>query len=117
VFVEGPEENPGVRWFHESALRDGPGAHNLMAFARVCESLCVDVARRDYSRFFPQMRVPTLAIWGDHDKLTHVGSVLRRLGDIPRLRTVLLKRTGHMPMIERPEETLFHLERFLASPP
>ena len=29
----------------------------------------------------------------------------------------VLPRCGHMPMIERPGDTLFHLERFLQRPP
>ncbi len=117
VFVDSPDENPNVKWFYDSALRDGPGAHNLLDFARVCETLCVDITRRDYSIYFPEMKVPTLAIWGDHDKLTTLGKVFERLEALPRLRTVLMKDTGHMPMIERPVDTLHHLERFLLNPP
>ena len=78
---------------------------------------CVDIIGRDYSPHFASMHIPVMALWGDRDKLTSVGSVLKRLDGLPRLRTVMLRRTGHMPMIERPEETLFHLRRFLESPP
>lgn len=117
VFVDAPEDNPHVEWFYESALRDDRSYFNLLEFARVCESLCVDVANRDYSKHFPSMHLPVLAIWGDHDKLSSVGGVLKRLGDLPRLRTVMLKDTGHMPMVERPDQTLFQLERFLRNPP
>jgi pimeloyl-ACP methyl ester carboxylesterase len=117
VFVDTAEQNPYVRWFRDSAQRDAPGFPNLDDFVRVCTTLCADLAQRDYSPQFPTLRVPVLGLWGDHDKLTALTSVLRHLGRIPRIRTVVLPRTGHMPMVERPAETLFHLERFLQSPP
>ncbi len=117
VFVEGPEENPGVRWFRDSALRDEPGNPNLREFARVSESLCWDVMKRHYARELGALGLPVLALFGDHDKLTALPSVLRSLGGTRRVRTVVIPRCGHMPMIERPRETLFHLERFLENPP
>jgi len=117
VFVTSPDRNRYVRWFHQSALRDGPGMPNLWDFARVSESLCRDLLRRDYSDRFRQIHLPVLALWGDSDRLTYVSTVLRSLGGFPRLRTIVLKSCGHMPMVEYPEETLEHMERFLGSPP
>ena len=117
VFVDEPDDNPMVRWFHESALRDAPGAPNLLEFARVCETLCVDLLDRDESPNLPRIDVPVLAIWGDHDKLTTLGPAIRRIGAIPKLRTVIMKNTGHMPMIERADETIEHIRRFLDDPP
>ena len=117
VFVDTPPQNPYVRWFRESAQRDAPGYPNLDDFVRVCTTLCVDLAQRDFSPQFPALRMPVLGLWGDHDKLTALAPVLRHLGRIPRVRTVVLPRCGHMPMVERPEDTLFHLERFLRDPP
>jgi len=117
VFVEGAKENPHVQWFREAAMRDRPGFPALHDFARVSESLCRDVLRGDYSDRFPSLQLPVLAIWGDHDKLTTLGSVLDQLKGIRRLRTVVLRRCGHMPMVEHPDQTVFHLQRFLESPP
>lgn len=117
VFVSRPKENRYVKWFYESALRDAPGMPNLLDFARVSETLCRDLLDRDYSDRFHQIPVPVLALWGDADRLTYVSSVLRSLGGFRRLRTVVLRRCGHMPMVELPEETLFHIERFLNTPP
>jgi pimeloyl-ACP methyl ester carboxylesterase len=117
VFVDHENDNEHVRWFRRSALRDAPGYPNLDDFVRVCETLCPDVARRDYSPRFRSLPFPVLGVWGDSDRLTSVGPVLMNLGRIPRVRTVVVRRCGHMPMVERPEETLFHLERFLDNPP
>ena len=117
VFVDREQDNPYVRWFCDSSMRDEPGWPNLRDFARVAESLCRDIVERDYSPHFGVLPMPVLALWGDHDKLTSLTAVMRQLDDIKRIRTVVLHRCGHLPMVERPEETLFHIERFLASPP
>jgi pimeloyl-ACP methyl ester carboxylesterase len=117
VFVDRPEQNPYVRWFAESSMRDEPGYPNFYEFTRVCETLAADVANHDFSAELAGLALPVLALYGDHDKLTCQGSVLKAVGRIPRVRTVILRRCGHMPMIERPHETLFHLDRFLRTPP
>jgi pimeloyl-ACP methyl ester carboxylesterase len=116
VFVDHPRDNAQVRWFRESVTRDDPGYPNLYDFARVCESLCRDLTHHDFSAELASLELPVLAIWGDRDKLTCRGSVLAEVGRIPRIRTVMM-RAGHMPMVERPDETLFHLERLLTDPP
>ena len=117
VFVDKPDANRFVREFRESAMRDAPGYPNLDDFARVCTTLCPDIAAHDYSQQLSSLGMPVLGLWGDHDKLTALTPVLRQLGRIPRIRTVVLPRCGHMPMVERPADTLFHLERFLRDPP
>ncbi len=116
VFVDGPDDNPGVSWFRDAALRDEPGMPNLHDFARISEALIPEVAASDFSEHLASLPMPVLAIWGDHDKLTLLPKVLQAMNRIPRVRTVVL-RSGHMPMIERPEETAFQLERLLDHPP
>ncbi|MBI4700300.1 MAG: alpha/beta fold hydrolase [Deltaproteobacteria bacterium] len=117
VFADDERANEQVGWFRRSALRDDPGYPNLRDFARVCETLCPDVLARDYGDELGSLHLPLLAVWGDRDKLTRLPAALRRLDRVRRLRTVVVERCGHMPMIERPQETLRHLERFLTSPP
>jgi pimeloyl-ACP methyl ester carboxylesterase len=117
VFVDHKENNEQIRWFRQASLRDAPGNPNLKDFARVSETLCRDVVQKDYSDRFSSLSIPVLTMLGDHDKLTSFPSVLRKLSGFRRIRTVVLNRCGHLPMIERPQETLFHLERFLNSPP
>lgn len=59
-----------------------------------------------------KIKVPTLIIWGDQDKLLHVSmtSVWRK---IPGSRVFLFKGVGHMPHLERPAESADLYNRFL----
>jgi pimeloyl-ACP methyl ester carboxylesterase len=117
VFIDSADDNPNVKAFCESAMRDRPGYPNLKDFARVCESLCKDVVRRDYSDRLHELDIPVVGIWGDGDKLTPIPTILQNLGKISNVRSVIIKGCGHMPMVEKPMETLYHLQRFLQKPP
>ena len=55
--------------------------------------------------FLPMIQVPTLIIWGDQDKLLDVGCVAFLEKNLKNYRTVIMKDTGHCPMVEKPEET------------
>jgi pimeloyl-ACP methyl ester carboxylesterase len=55
----------------------------------------------------------TLILWGDTDRLLHV-SCAEVLGKgLPSSTTVIMKDCGHVPMMERPEETAQHYLEFL----
>ena len=58
------------------------------------------------------LKVPTLVLWGDEDRLLHVSgaAILGRL--IPGSRVVVMRATGHVPMLERPRETAQHFLEF-----
>ncbi|MCE5265078.1 MAG: alpha/beta hydrolase [Deltaproteobacteria bacterium] len=53
----------------------------------------------------PLIQAPVLIIWGDRDKLVDVGGVAFLEKNLKRSRTVIMKETGHSPMLERPGET------------
>jgi pimeloyl-ACP methyl ester carboxylesterase len=116
VFVDG-DENEHVRHFRRMALRDDPGFPHLRDFARVCCSLCRDIVNRDYSDEIPRLRQPILALWGEADQLTPLPDVKRSLARARHARMIVLERCGHMPMIERPQDVLYQLERFFKDPP
>jgi abhydrolase domain-containing protein 6 len=63
--------------------------------------------------FLPEIQAPTLILWGDRDNLLHVSgaSVLEK--GIRNHRTVILADCGHVPMLERPEETAGYFLSFL----
>lgn len=53
----------------------------------------------------PLIQAPVLIIWGDQDKMVDVGGVAFLEKNLKKYRTVIMKDMGHVPMVERPEET------------
>jgi pimeloyl-ACP methyl ester carboxylesterase len=60
-----------------------------------------------------RIRTKTLIIWGDKDKLIHVSCADILLKGIKNSKVIAIKDCGHLPMIERAEETAGHYLRFL----
>lgn len=53
----------------------------------------------------PRIKAPVLILWGSQDNMLDVGGVEFLEKNLRQHRTVVMKDTGHCPMIERPEET------------
>ncbi|MFI5735087.1 alpha/beta fold hydrolase [Kribbella sp. NPDC051587] len=51
-----------------------------------------------------QHRVPTLVMWGDHDKVLRPSDLDAATHALPYARTQLISDAGHMPMIEKSGE-------------
>jgi pimeloyl-ACP methyl ester carboxylesterase len=60
---------------------------------------------------------PTLVLWGDGDRILDVSSAGVFQKGIPNASLVLMKHCGHVPMMERPEETATHYVAFLKQQP
>ena len=56
---------------------------------------------------------PVLIIWGDQDKLTDIAGVALLEKNLKNYKTVVMKNTGHVPPIEKPEETAKIYRNFL----
>lgn len=56
---------------------------------------------------------PSLILWGEFDRLLHVSSVDVMKPLLPQVEVVIMKDTGHVPMIERPAETAAHYHAFI----
>lgn len=61
----------------------------------------------------PEISVPTLIIWGRHDRLISVDNAQAFHKDIRGSRMVIFEDAGHVPMEERPGETLDAMMPFL----
>jgi pimeloyl-ACP methyl ester carboxylesterase len=61
----------------------------------------------------PKMQTRTLILWGDTDRLVHVSCTEVLEKGLQNSTTVIMKDCGHVPMMERPEETSRHYIRFL----
>ena len=69
-----------------------------------------DMQVTEFSKFsvgpvLSKIQMPVLIIWGDQDKLTDIGGVALLEKSLKNHKTVILKDTGHVPPIEKPEET------------
>jgi pimeloyl-ACP methyl ester carboxylesterase len=53
----------------------------------------------------PNIKAPTLILWGDQDKVLDVSSVPVFEKGLKNHKTVIIKDCGHLPMIEKPQET------------
>jgi pimeloyl-ACP methyl ester carboxylesterase len=67
--------------------------------------------------FYPrlaELERPALFMWGSHDKLVPVG-FKRHVGEwLPQAEQIVLEGCGHVPQVERPEQTNGLLSRFFA---
>jgi pimeloyl-ACP methyl ester carboxylesterase len=56
---------------------------------------------------------PTLIVWGEEDRLVPVDDAYEFARLIPGAHTAIFERTGHMPMLERPQRFNEAVEEFL----
>ena len=59
------------------------------------------------------IEAPVLILWGEYDRIVDVSSVNVMRPLLPRTEVVIMKETGHLPMLERPAETATHYLEFL----
>jgi pimeloyl-ACP methyl ester carboxylesterase len=69
-----------------------------------------DMLTDEFSEFsigpvLSQIHAPVLIIWGDQDRLTDIAGLAAIEQSLKNHRTVIMKDTGHVPPIEKPEET------------
>ena len=62
---------------------------------------------------FPEVAVPTLAIWGREDPFFPAAEAVRLLETIPDVRIDVMEGVGHNPAAERPERFVVLVEAFL----
>jgi pimeloyl-ACP methyl ester carboxylesterase len=63
----------------------------------------------------PEIEIPTMVVWGLSDQIVPVEGALGYHRLIPRSRLELFERTGHLPMLERPQRFNPLLEEFIES--
>lgn len=61
----------------------------------------------------PHFKKPVLVVWGDHDRVLHPTSIEVFKEHLTHAETHMLKNTGHVPMIEKPELTAEILTAFI----
>lgn len=63
--------------------------------------------------YLSQIQAPVLIIWGDSDKVLDVGGVSVLEKNLKNYKTVIMKDTGHIPMLEKPEDTALYYMSYL----
>ncbi len=63
-------------------------------------------------KILPKITQPSLVLWGDTDRVIDVSSVEVFQKLLRKTKIVIMKDCGHIPMIERPEETAGYILNF-----
>lgn len=98
VFVERPViPGPIKRYLTEHAIK------NRGFNAKIFKDIRVDPPALE--SILEGVSAPTLIIWGDRDRLldSSGGEILKSA--MPNAELIVMKDTGHVPMVERPEDT------------
>jgi abhydrolase domain-containing protein 6 len=53
----------------------------------------------------PEIKVPVLILWGDKDRILDISSASVFEKNLKNYKTVIIKDSGHVPMLEKPQET------------
>jgi len=69
----------------------------------------------DYTDRLDEIKIPTLILWGDNDAWIPVENAKLFAEKIPNSQVNIMKNTGHIPMEERPEESLKLFVDFIKS--
>ena len=60
----------------------------------------------------PNVRVPSLLLVGDHDRITPPGAAKALAAELPQGRIVIIEGAGHMAMLERPHQVNLEIRGF-----
>ncbi len=60
-----------------------------------------------------KIHIPTLILWGDKDRMTHIDNATLFHESIKNSKLVILKEIGHVPILEDPERTAVEVEKFI----
>jgi pimeloyl-ACP methyl ester carboxylesterase len=63
----------------------------------------------------PKIKAPALILWGDQDKVVDISSVPVFEKGLKNHKTVIIKDCGHVPMMEKPQETATQYIDFIKS--
>jgi pimeloyl-ACP methyl ester carboxylesterase len=67
------------------------------------------------AKWLHRIAVPTLLIWGDHDRMFPKEHALAYQRSIPGAKMLIVPECGHVPHIEKPDVFVAALEAFLGA--
>jgi pimeloyl-ACP methyl ester carboxylesterase len=83
-----------------------PKSLRIVRFARESQ-------KNNLASELPDIKVPTLILWGKNDTVTPVDVAYRFYHLIPNARIKIIDECGHVPMMEQPEQFNYWVERFI----
>jgi pimeloyl-ACP methyl ester carboxylesterase len=93
--VQEMRERAEQPWAHRALTRSMRGL--ITSYLRVGAANAWRAAR--------SLRLPTLILWGDRDKLVDPALAPRLAAAVPGARLLVLEKVGHVAMLEEPEQT------------
>lgn len=88
------------------------GAHDYMATPKLTQTF-VNILGEDLEHLLPQIAVPTLLVWGEHDRETPVSFGERMRDALPHATLVVIPRAGHFVFLDQPVAFVEHVLAFL----
>lgn len=67
----------------------------------------------DVSDIAKNIQIPTLILWGDKDRMTHVDNAILFHNTIHGSHLVILNEIGHVPLLEDPARTAAEIDKFI----
>ncbi|MGR7023728.1 alpha/beta fold hydrolase [Geodermatophilus sp. URMC 62] len=93
--VEEMRERTAQAWANRALVRSMRGL--ITSYLRI--------GRANAWRLARALRVPTLVVWGDRDRLVDPRLAPRLAAAVPNARLLVLEGVGHVAMLEAPEQT------------
>ena len=115
--MTGIADNVLSRWFGRSfygtpAMKPWQTMFEANTVVGYC-GVCAAIAGTDFYTPTSGLRIPTLGIAGSEDQSTPPDLIRETVDLIPGAQFVLMRRVGHLPCVEAPEEFAGHLSDFL----
>jgi pimeloyl-ACP methyl ester carboxylesterase len=85
------------------------------ARAEVWTDGLAELMEMDLRHALPRVRVPTIVIVGQHDRVTPPATAVELVGGLPDATLVVVEHAGHMAMLERPAEVNHDVRVFARS--
>ncbi len=109
AYHEDGKITPEIVRHYADALYSEGGRHALL---RTIDNL--DPAQADrISHRYKDLKLPTLVLWCEHDKIVPLRIGKRLAFEIPNANIDVIEDCGHIPHEEKPEETLNSVKAFL----
>jgi pimeloyl-ACP methyl ester carboxylesterase len=101
------------RYFIDPATLPQAARDNQKANMATMKAIAGDMNDPTLADRLPGIKVPTLVLWGDSDRIVTPGYGRAYAGLIPESEFHVIEKAGHLPQLEQPAATFALLDAFL----